>query len=314
MPDMEPTPGLPYPSLTGLGSVLVGGERRAAVLAGPRIGLTGLTGGLDAAIRAGIDPRDAVVRWVDADTVTLDAPLRPEVVHCLGHTYASHVREKEAAGHTADEKPEEPEYFLRAGQTISTPGEPFRLDPAHIAKLDYETELGIVIGRRTSRVPAGEALAHVHGYLVVNDLTARERQIRTAADGTQRMAADAAKNFDGATLLGPAVTPAAAVPDPGALEVSTLVNGELKQSDTTAALLFSVAELVSYLSHFLTLLPGAVVATGTPGGTGWSTDGALGGTGLTPPGCTPARYLRAGDRLISRITGVGEARLEVTAA
>lgn len=298
-----------------LGSVWWEGERRAAVLDGDRVGVTALPG-LDTALARGVaaeELRGHVERWTDRSAVRLDAPLRPPVVFCLGQTYGSHVREKAVAGHPADETPQAPEFFLKAGQTVRTPGEPFVLDPAHIEKLDYETELGVVIGREAFRVPAREALAHVFGYVVVNDLTARERQVRTASDGSRRMAADAAKNFAGATLLGDQVVPAGAVSDPGRLAVTTLVDDEVRQRDSTAGMLFTVAELVSWTSHLLPLLPGSVLATGTPGGTGWARDRRLGGTGTVPDGCSPGRYLRAGQRLVSRVEGLGQAALDIVA-
>ncbi|MFJ6392931.1 fumarylacetoacetate hydrolase family protein [Streptomyces sp. NPDC091972] len=297
---------------TMLASAWVDGARRAVVVDDDRVGVTPIPG-LDAAVRGGFDVAGAVTEWRDRCAVVLDAPLRPPVVFCLGQTYSSHVQEKEVAGHPADDHPELPEFFLKAGQTIAAPGRPLRLGPTRITKLDYETELGVVIGTQAHFVTAEQALQHVFGYMVVNDLSARERQIRTAPDGTRRMAADAAKNFDGATVFGETVVPAAHIPEPGSLAVTTHVNGELRQSDTTGALLFSVGELIAFVSRHLTLRPGDVIATGTPGGTGWSTDSELGGTGRTPAGCAPGRYLSAGDQVLSAIERVGHAVVDVTA-
>ncbi|MFE2183547.1 fumarylacetoacetate hydrolase family protein [Streptomyces sp. NPDC059455] len=129
---------------------------------------------------------------------------------------------------------------------------------------------------------------------MVHGLSARERQIRTAADRSRRMAADAAKNFDGATVFGETVVPAPQVSVPNSLAVTTHVNGELRQSDTTSALLFSVSELVAFVSRHLTLRPWDVIATGTPGGTGWSMDSELGGTGRIPVGCLPTLLASGG--------------------
>ncbi len=294
-------------------SVVVDGARRAAVIEHDRVGLTDLAG-LDVAIESGKHLPDHVVRWVDRAGVTIDAPLRPPVFFCLGQTYDSHVREKEMTGFAAHVRPTEPEFFMKAGQTVLRPGAPFVLDPTRIRKLDYETELGVVIGRRADRVPVSAALDHVYGYLVVNDVTARERQIKVAADGSSRMAADAAKNFANATWLSTEVVPREAVTDLSGLAISTRVNGELRQQDTLASLLFDVAELVSYLSHLLPLQPGAVIATGTPGGTGWSMDTQLGGTGKIPEGCVPARYLEAGDEVVSEIEEVGRIVTRIVAS
>lgn len=296
-----------------LASAWVDGQRRAVVIEDERVGVSDVPG-LDAAVAGGLDVPALVRRWVDLADVRLDAPLRPPVVFCLGQTYASHVREKSVAGFAADAPPREPEFFIKAGQTIATPGRPFRLDPRHITKLDYETELGVVIGARADRVSVADALDHVFGYLVVDDVTARERQIRIGPDGSARMAADAAKNFADATWFSSHVVPRGAVGDLGGLSLTTRVNGELRQDDTLSSLIFDVAELVSHLSHLLPLEAGAVIATGTPGGTGWSTDQELGGTGVTPQGCVPARYLRAGDVIVSEIEQIGSITTEIVPA
>jgi 2-keto-4-pentenoate hydratase/2-oxohepta-3-ene-1,7-dioic acid hydratase in catechol pathway len=300
----------PSAGLEMLASVIVDGERRAAIVVGDRVGITGLPG-LDVAIEQGIDVLGAVREWREVTTVRFDAPIRPPVVFCLGQTYASHLRENGIPGFDPDVRPDAPEFFIKAGQTIVAPDEMLAYDPSSIAKLDYETELGVVIGRRTSDVAPEAALESVLGYVVVNDLTARERQVRFLPDGTRRMAPDAAKNFDGATRIGCGIVPARDVARLDELELSTTVNGELRQLDRIGNLLFGVAEQVSWLSRLMTLRPGALIATGTPGGTGWSVDRELGGTGVVPPGCTTARYLTAGDRVLSRVAGIGELTFEV---
>lgn len=160
---------------------------------------------------------------------------------CLGQTYGSHVREKEVAGHPADDVPDLPEFFLKAGQTIAAPGVPVSIGATRIRKLDYETELGVVIGTEASFAAPEQALQHVFGYLVVNDLSARERQIRTASDGSRCMAADAAKNSDGATVFSETIMPASRVPDPGKLSVTTRVNEELRASGTRPTLFRSTS-------------------------------------------------------------------------
>lgn len=286
------------------GSVIMAGGRYAAVLEPDRVGLTNFPG-LDEAVGSGGRLTDHVVRWVDRADVEIDTPLHPPVFFCLGQTYSSHVREKEMTGFAANVRPTEPEFFIKAGQTALRPGAPFELDSTRIRKLDYETELGVVIGRPADRVPVSAALDHVYGYLVINDVTARERQVRTASDGSTRMAADAAKNFAHATWLSPSVVPRELIQDLSKLTISTRVNNELRQLDTLDSLLFNVAELVSYLSYLLPLLPGTVIATGTPGGTGWSMDPELGGTGTTPAGCVPGRYLQVGDEVVSEVEEIG---------
>jgi 2-keto-4-pentenoate hydratase/2-oxohepta-3-ene-1,7-dioic acid hydratase in catechol pathway len=287
-------------------SVIVDGERRAGVLDGEEILVTEVPG-LDAAIAEDVDLATARGERTSLDQVQLDAPLRPGVVFCLGQNYRDHLDEK------APVEVKEPEFFLKAGQTIAAPDEPCVLDRRVTAKLDYETELGVVIGRPARHVSPERALDHVFGYVVVNDLTARDRQVVPLDGGGFAMALGPGKNFDGATRLGAWVTPAAEVPDLNSLALTTHVNGDLRQSNSTEAMIHDVAELLVFLSRLLTLQPGAVISTGTPGGTGWGGDADLGGTGVTPAGCVPGSYLRPGDRVESRIEQVGELAFDVVA-
>jgi 2-keto-4-pentenoate hydratase/2-oxohepta-3-ene-1,7-dioic acid hydratase in catechol pathway len=287
-------------------SVIARGERRAGLVDGDRVLVTQVPG-LDVAIAAGVDLADAPGDWLPLDEVELDAPLRPPVVFCLGQNYRDHLDEK------APVEVKEPEFFLKAGQTVVPPGKPCVLDPRVTVKLDYETELGVVIGRAGRHVPAERALEHVLGYVVVNDLTARDRQVVALDSGGFAMALGPGKNFDGATRLGAWVTLATDVADPHALALYTHVNGELRQSNTTSSMIHRVPQLIAFLSRLLTLQPGAVVSTGTPGGTGWGQDAELGGTGVTPAGCVPGRYLTPGDHVESRIESIGELSFDVVA-
>jgi 2-keto-4-pentenoate hydratase/2-oxohepta-3-ene-1,7-dioic acid hydratase in catechol pathway len=263
--------------------------------------------GLDAAIAAGVDVAEAEGDWLPLSEVQLDAPLRPPVVFCLGQNYRDHLDEK------APVEVKEPEFFLKAGQTVVPPDAPCVLDPLVTAKLDYETELGVVIGRAARHVPPERALEHVFGYVVVNDLTARDRQVVPLDSGRFATALGPGKNFDGSTRLGAWVTPAADVPDLHALALLTRVNGELRQRNTTGAMIHRIPQLIAFLSRLFTLRPGAVLSTGTPGGTGWGQDAELGGTGVTPAGCVPGRYLAPGDHVESRVEGVGELSFDVVA-
>ena len=287
-------------------SVIVDGKRLAGVVDGEEV-LVIEAPGLDAAIAAEIDLGAAGGRRLPLDQVRLDAPLRPPVVFCMGQNYRDHLDEK------APVEIAEPEFFLKAGQTVAAPDEPCVLDGRVTAKLDYETELGVVIGRRARHVPPERAFDHVLGYVVVNDLTARDRQVVPLEAGGFTTALGPGKNFDGSTRFGAWITPAAEVPDARALTLTTHVNGELRQSNSTAAMIQGVGELVSLLSRLLTLWPGAMISTGTPGGTGWGQDADLGGTGATPAGCAPGAYLRPGDRVESRIEQVGELAFDVVA-
>jgi 2-keto-4-pentenoate hydratase/2-oxohepta-3-ene-1,7-dioic acid hydratase in catechol pathway len=177
-------------------------------------------------------------------------------------------------------------------------------------KLDYETELGVIIGKGGRNISAAQAMEHVYGYMVVNDLTARDRQVVVQGNGHYTMAFGPGKNFDGATRVAPWIVTADEVDDPHALMVKTRVDGEVRQFNTTRNMIFNVAETIAFLSRLLTLHPGTVIATGTPGGTGWGQDPTLGGTGQTPLGCVPARYLSVGEYVESEIEQIG--RLDFT--
>jgi len=285
-------------------SVVEGGERRAAVVEGDRAFVTEVPG-LDAALAASIDVIGARGEWRPLADLHLDAPLRPPVVFCTGQNYRDHLAEK------APVEVDEPEFFLKAGQTIAAPDDPVLVEKDVTKKLDYETELGVVIGRQGRRIDPDQALKHVFGYVVLNDLTARDRQVKMSADGRSTLSLGTSKNFDGSTRLAPWITTADEVEDPGNLALTTRVSGKLRQSNTTANMLFDIASLIAFVSRYLTLLPGAVLATGTPGGTGWDQDPELGGTGVTPPGCEPGRYLEAGDEVENEVERVGRLTFEV---
>ena len=245
--------------------------------------------------------------WCPLADLQLAPPVSPPTVFCLGQNYRDHLDEK------APIESKEPEFFLKAGQTIAGLDEPVVADPRVTRKLDYETELGIVIGRAGRFIAPERALDHVFGYVVVNDLTARDRQVRPLAGGGFEMALGPGKNFEGSTRLAPWVTTAEEVGDPQDLALTTRVNGELRQRNSTRNMIHDVRELVSFLSQLLELRPGTVISTGTPGGTGWGQDPELGGTGVTPPGCGPARYLAPGDHVRSEIERVGVLELDVVA-
>lgn len=287
-------------------SVVGDGRRRAGLLDGDRVRVTDAPG-LDVVLASGTDLASLRGEWRAIDDLQLDAPLRPPVVLCTGQNYRDHLAEK------APVEVDEPEFFLKAGQTIAAPDDPVVLDRAITKKLDYETELGIVIGNGGRRIERHRALDHIFGYVVLNDLTARDRQVKVDADGRYATSLGASKNFDGATRLASWLTTADEVGDPNDLALTTRVNGDLRQSNSTANMVFDVASIVEFFSRFLTLAPGTVIATGTPGGTGWGQDVDLGGTRVTPPGCTPGRYLGVGDAVESTVERVGRLTFEVAA-
>jgi 2-keto-4-pentenoate hydratase/2-oxohepta-3-ene-1,7-dioic acid hydratase in catechol pathway len=188
----------------------------------------------------------------DADL--LPPVCRPGKLVCIGLNYRSHAEEQGA------DPPETPTFFAKFANALAPPGATVKL-PSWSEKVDYEAEVAFVIGRRCKDVPEHEALRHVAGYTLLNDLSARDYQFKTP----QWMPG---KTFDGSAPCGPAlVTPDEAGP-PDAIELELRLNGEVMQSASTADLVHSVPALVAYLSKLMTLEPGDLVATGTPAGVG----------------------------------------------
>ena len=198
---------------------------------------------------------------------------------CIGLNYADHAAETGAA------IPKEPIVFLKANGAISGPNDDVII-PKNSRKTDWEVELCIVIGTRASCVSEDDALAHVAGYATGNDVSEREWQIERGG------AWDKGKGCDTFGPVGPWLVTADEVPDPQALPMWLDVNGARMQTGTTATMIFGVAELVSYVSRFMTLHPGDLISTGTPPGVG---------LGMKP---TPI-YLKAGDSMALGIEGLG---------
>ena len=205
----------------------------------------------------------------------------------IGLNYADHAAESGLP------IPAEPIVFMKATTCISGPQDPVELPPASL-KTDWEVELGVVIGRTARHVGEEEALSHVAGYCVFNDVSEREYQIERG--GTW----DKGKGCDTFGPIGPWLVTADEVPDPQALAMWLDVNGEPRQRGSTARMIFGVAQLVSAVSRYMTLLPGDLIATGTPPGVGM---------GMKPP-----RFLRAGDVMTLGIEGLGEQRQVVRAS
>ncbi|MEU6763563.1 fumarylacetoacetate hydrolase family protein [Streptomyces sp. NPDC046853] len=207
-------------------------------------------------------------------------------VVCIGLNYHDHAAETGAA------TPAEPVIFFKAADTVVGP-EDTVLVPRKSVKTDWEVELAIVIGRTARYLESdAEALAHVAGYAVSHDVSEREFQIERG--GTW----DKGKNCETFNPLGPWLVTTDEVPDPQALSLKLWVNGELKQDGTTAQQIFPVAEVVRYVSQFMTLYPGDVINTGTPAG-----------VAMGQP--EPKPYLRAGDVVELEIDGLGRQRQEL---
>jgi 2-keto-4-pentenoate hydratase/2-oxohepta-3-ene-1,7-dioic acid hydratase in catechol pathway len=204
--------------------------------------------------------------------------VRPGKVLCTGVNYASHKNENPAAV-----LPKVPFFFSKLPSALVGPGAPIAM-PSSSTQLDYEVELAVLIGRRAKGLNQDNALDAVWGYTVINDVSARDVQF---TDNQITLG----KGFDGFCPLGPCVVPAADVPDPQALIVSSWVNGELRQQEPTANMLFSVAELLVHVSRSITLEPGDVVTTGTPAGVGYFME--------------PKGLLQPGDVVDVAVDGIG---------
>ena len=208
-----------------------------------------------------------------APPTTVLAPVTPTKIVCIGLNYKDHAAEQ------GKPLPAEPLIFLKPSSAIVAPGEPIVI-PEGVGRVDYESEMALVIGRRATRVAETDALAHVFGLTCMNDVTARDLQKK---DGRYTRA----KGFDTFAPLGPCIATGL---DPDDLEVAGLLNGQVRQQSRTRELIFPVATLIAYISRIMTLLPGDVVSTGTPAGIG---------------------PLQAGDEIVVRVEGIGELRSPV---
>jgi 2,4-diketo-3-deoxy-L-fuconate hydrolase len=199
--------------------------------------------------------------------------------YCIGLNYALHAAE------TGAPAPTEPLLFSKASSSLSGPQDPILL-PRGAQTTDWEVELGVVIGRRARTVSEAEALDHVAGYCAVNDLSERDFQFN---HGGQWIKGKSCRGFG---KIGPMLVTKDEIPDPQALGLRLWVNDVLRQNSTTSDMIFPVAKIISYMSRYMDLLPGDIIATGTPSGVG---------IGLSPP-----QYLRAGDRVRLEIDGLGQ--------
>ena len=240
--------------------------------------------------------------------VKLLAPMVPSTILCSGSNYHSHNREKANAPLSG----KEPEFFIKTSDCVIGPDEGIVHDTKLTHKLDSETELAIIIGKEGRHIPVEQALDHVFGYSIINDVTARDRQVRRKPDGTTWYELGRGKVFDSSAPFGPCIVTADEIGDPQRLQIRTRINGELRQSGNTQDMIWSCAELVHFFSINLTLRPGMVIITGTPAGTAWSSDKELGGNWEPPEDgekLTPAKgYNMPGDLVESSIEGIGTLR------
>jgi len=249
--------------------------------------LTGVVPDIGGAVLS--DAGLAVIRALDPRTLPLVDPasrLGPCVAGtgkfiCIGLNYADHAAE---AGMSV---PPEPVIFMKATSAICGPNDPIVI-PRGALKVDWEVELAVIIGTRAKYVTEADALAHVAGYALTNDLSERSYQTERAGQWTK------GKSCDGFGPIGPWLVTRDEVADPQNLGLWLSVNGARVQNGSTRTMVYGVAHLVSYLSQFMTLHPGDVISTGTPPGVGM--------------GQKPARYLVPGDVVELGVDGLGQAR------
>jgi 2-keto-4-pentenoate hydratase/2-oxohepta-3-ene-1,7-dioic acid hydratase in catechol pathway len=232
--------------------------------------------------------------------VRVQAPIpRPaKNVFCVGRNYVEHIAEGARAQKIALDLPEYPVFFTKPPTAVIGPGEAIPVQVEVSTKIDYEVELAVVIGKRGCNIRASEALDHVFGYTIVNDVTARDLQRRHGGQFLK------GKGLDGSCPMGPAIVTRDEIGDPGRLAIRLWVNDELRQDGNTRDMIFPIAELIASLSEGLTLEPGDVLATGTPSGVGYA---------MSPP-----QFLEDGDvvtceveaigRLINLVTEIGATR------
>lgn len=241
------------------------------------------TGGLER-LRRWVENNSGDLPRVDS-SVRLGAPIsRPSKIVCIGLNYRDHAAE------TGQEVPSEPVIFFKATSSLSGPNDEVVI-PLGSTKLDWEVELAFVIGREARYVRERDALDHIAGYVLHNDYSERAFQLERGGQWVK------GKSADTFAPLGPFLATRDEIPDPGHLDLWLTVNGATRQKSNTEQMVFGVSDLVSYVSQFMTLLPGDVISTGTPPGVG---------LGMNPPA-----YLKPGDVVALGIQGLGESRQQV---
>lgn len=219
---------------------------------------------------------------IPAGNVKLLAPLEPTALLCIGLNYRQHALETNAP------IPKFPVLFMKSPGAVQNPGDPILL-PRWLQsnKVDYECELGVVIGKPCKNVRREDALEYILGYTAANDVSARDWQKEGGGSQWCR-----GKSFDTFAPLGPCIVTTDEIPDPQSLRIRTIVNGETLQDCSTGDMIFDIATLIEFLSGSTTLLPGTVILTGTPQGVGMARQ--------------PQRFLKAGDTVTVEIEKIGQ--------
>jgi 2-keto-4-pentenoate hydratase/2-oxohepta-3-ene-1,7-dioic acid hydratase in catechol pathway len=242
-------------------------------------GLLG-AGALDAVAAAAADAAGGIPL---AEAELLPPVPNPQKIVCIGLNYADHAAE------AGIEAPPVPTFFAKFANAL-VPGGATVAMPEATKRLDFEAEVAFVIGRPAKDVDAADALGHVAGYTLLNDLSARDLQFQTPQWIPGKV-------FDGSAPCGPALVTAEEAGDPAAIGIALDLNGERMQESSTEHLIFGVAELVAHLSRLMTLVPGDIVSTGTPAGVGSTRD--------------PRVWLKPGDELVVSSPQLGELRTTI---
>ena len=226
---------------------------------------------------------------IPLDAVKLLAPIpRPrQDVICLGINYKAHAQEAERYSEAFLKEKPIPIYFSKRCTEAMGPEGFIESHPGLVERLDYEAELAVIIGKRAKDVPADKAQDYIFGYTVLNDVSARVLQ-------TSHKQWYFGKSLDGFTPIGPCIVTAEEIPFPPKQKISASVNGELRQDSTTDLLITGIPEIIAELSSGMTLLPGTIIATGTPSGVGMGFD--------------PPKFLKSGDIVECSIEGIGTLR------
>ena len=225
--------------------------------------------------------------------LTLLPPLDPPRgdVLAIGRNYEKHAAESARAW---GEQVKPPTVFTKAQTSVTGPFDDIVIDPRVSEKIDWEVELGVVIGRKGANIKADEAMNHVFGYTVINDVSARDIQNNWGGQFFK------GKSLDASSPVGPWVVTADEIPDPQSLRVSLRVNGEVKQDGNTRDMIYPVSQLIVWLSVGMTLRPGSLIASGTPDGVGFAR--------------TPPEFLKPGDLMETEVEGIGRLRNRMVAA
>jgi 2-keto-4-pentenoate hydratase/2-oxohepta-3-ene-1,7-dioic acid hydratase in catechol pathway len=238
------------------------------------------------------DRPDAHRLLLDSVEVLATIPRPRKNIFCVGKNYSDHVKEFGVSGYDAsggEETPDKPIFFTKAPSTVLAPGKSIESHPGITQAIDYEAEVGAIIGRGGRSIPREKALDHVWGYTILNDVTARDLQ----RDHRQWFLG---KSLDTFCPMGPWAVTSDEV-DIECLDITCEVNGELRQASNTSSLIFDLPTLIETLSAGITLEPGDIIATGTPEGVG---------IGFSPP-----KFLQPGDDIVIRISGLGTLRNSV---